>query len=1099
MNKFKISVLTLFFAFSCDAVELMQTHFETPDVVLAEEVLSAPDRHVRDFSKEIQNAIDRVAARGGGTLFLQAGHYNLDQPIIVKEGVTLRGDYPDKISECGRGTVLCITDRKGVDSTAATITVQRGSGVRGLTFWYPEQRWERPQPYPWTISAAKMEKNDNQSIFDCIIVNGWNGIRIGPQSNELHTLRRLKICALNNALFIDSTTDIGRLSELLISPQVWLESGLPRVPSGDDAQRFRDLLRNGSSVGVNFGRSDWEYIWRLRVNGYNRGVVFQKGKRGKTNAVMGDSDISGCFVALCIDTVSKVGLSLYNCRLNSNDVSVLGTGNFDTITQFHSCRLDNRVENLGKGVFSFKNCRLHNVMIESGELLMADSTFNDLTLAEDVQRVRVVGFDPRSGRLNNRTRGGDIMISPASLNQQPQQALIAPEPAPFRAPGTTRVIDVTHFGASSELDDNAVAFQRALDAAGKGEDGATVYVPAGFYRFKDDIRVPSGVELRGCFDVPHHTISDGSVLMPCHNAGDQDASAFVRLSAGSGLRGLSFWYPMQSVRDPQPYPWCVQSLGAGCWIIDTNIGNAWWGVDFATHPSEGHVVQYLSGAMFQRGLFVGNGAGWVEDVQFNPHYMGRHSSRVAFELWPGEKYNPQVLIEYQRRYLKGIIFENCLGERVRGNFLYAGHEGITFKGECVAEVLIHGSDTVSRAAYLDMDSGSQARFALAQLVSLGDYMEGAIVASDANRGAAVFMNSQIWAGNSTALLNGFGRIKLEQFNTCSGVLKANSGEVIAELGFFSNALEQQIMSDDAVRLSVLACINKFGLLRVQGGGQLSMSANSITLRHDVADFDSAASVHFKSSFEDNKVTVPLRKIATPGGGIRSVIESCTVVGHHPEAHRGRRVVRFSGVAESREHSFVYHVIYDQPILLPPDARLVYWKKPLNKLGCATAVDLFLRGGEVLRSLPCGHGNHPGARKGDPQEWKRISIPLESLSGKVVEKIMIAFDTRGVAGKFDVLFDDIEIGSPLPLSVWSVRARPAGDAFASAPLVTIEHAPELRVRYTLNGTNPTMDDRVYHKPFKIPLKTTTELRYSPFIEGAQWDAPVFGEIYRARTD
>ena len=83
-------------------------------------------------------------------------------------------------------------------------------------------------------------------------------------------------------------------------------------------------------------------------------------------------------------------------------------------------------------------------------------------------------------------------------------------------------------------------FQKALDAAG-ASGGGTVYMPAGSYRFAGRLRVPAGVELRGCFDVPHHTISWGSVLLPMAGRGNESGTPFIELAAGSGARELAVW------------------------------------------------------------------------------------------------------------------------------------------------------------------------------------------------------------------------------------------------------------------------------------------------------------------------------------------------------------------------------------------------------------------------------------------------------------------------------------------------------------------------------------------------------------------------------
>ena len=77
--------------------------------------------------------------------------------------------------------------------------------------------------------------------------------------------------------------------------------------------------------------------------------------------------------------------------------------------------------------------------------------------------------------------------------------------------------------------------------AGK-DGGGIVFVPGGNYIIRDSLIVPSGVELRGVYDVPHHTIGGGSML---HIYPGTNQSPAVTLLARAGLRGLTFNYPDQ--------------------------------------------------------------------------------------------------------------------------------------------------------------------------------------------------------------------------------------------------------------------------------------------------------------------------------------------------------------------------------------------------------------------------------------------------------------------------------------------------------------------------------------------------------------------------
>jgi hypothetical protein len=258
-------------------------------------------------------------------------------------------------------------------------------------------------------------------------------------------------------------------------------------------------------------------------------------------------------------------------------------------------------------------------------------------------------------------------------SSQPAAKCVRPAPMTFPRPKSDMVYSVVDFGASISNADNAVAFQCALAAA--KETGGTVYVPAGLYAFRQNLVIPSGVELRGSSDVPYHTISGGTVLMPYHNRNVEQGDAFIQLSQGSGVRGLTVWYPEQVTTHAVPYPWSIQSQGPDCWVVDVVIGNAWQGVDFSTYPSAGHRINYLAGGFIRRGLFVGNarGRGWVEDTQFNPHYLSRLDERIQRVSVP--PCNGEGVIELQRRQLEGLVFSNCRDEQIRGTFLYAANHG----------------------------------------------------------------------------------------------------------------------------------------------------------------------------------------------------------------------------------------------------------------------------------------------------------------------------------------------------------------------------------------------------------------------------------------
>ena len=97
------------------------------------------------------------------------------------------------------------------------------------------------------------------------------------------------------------------------------------------------------------------------------------------------------------------------------------------------------------------------------------------------------------------------------------------------------VVTDAPFGAiAGDKEDDTAAIQKALDQASK-DGGGIVFVPGGNYVIRGTLSVPGGVELRGVFDVPHHTVGGGSML---HVYPGTSKEPTVAVLAHAGLRGL---------------------------------------------------------------------------------------------------------------------------------------------------------------------------------------------------------------------------------------------------------------------------------------------------------------------------------------------------------------------------------------------------------------------------------------------------------------------------------------------------------------------------------------------------------------------------------
>ena len=263
-----------------------------------------------DDTAALQIALNAVA-HSGGTLELPPAQYLIGGNLKIPTGVALQGSWQaPHHGAYEKGTTLLLTGGRGNENSSPAITLQQSSALRGFTLLWPQQKWPNVVPYPWAIQGVGM----HNTVENITFVNAYNGIRIGhTERSELHLIRNVFGCVLRRGIFIDSTTDIGRLENVHFNPHYWNRSGHISRPSqdGNPDLKIADYTTKHLEAFI-FGRSDWQSVTSCFAFGAKIGFHFIRTKDGAANAQLMGVGADVCSVPVQIDEMQRLGVQFTN-------------------------------------------------------------------------------------------------------------------------------------------------------------------------------------------------------------------------------------------------------------------------------------------------------------------------------------------------------------------------------------------------------------------------------------------------------------------------------------------------------------------------------------------------------------------------------------------------------------------------------------------------------------------------------------------------------------------------------------------------------------------------------------------------------------------
>ena len=255
---------------------MQQTAFETQDYVITTHDIrdyGAVGDDSQDDTDTFQHAIDACEQDGGGVIFIPAGKYIFRHRLVMKPGVQLRGEWRNPEAGPAAGTVLCIYYGKNDPEGEPFIDLAESCGLKDMAFWYPEQSFEEPVPYAWTM---QQKGGLSVGLENLTFYNSWQGIWTGPKGTQLLTGKNLFMTALHIGFFRDIVYDCQKLSKIYLTPKVWVKSALPGSPKTAAQENMLRAFLLKESTGAIVAHYDWTWMYDWKVEGFRTGIKVMK-------------------------------------------------------------------------------------------------------------------------------------------------------------------------------------------------------------------------------------------------------------------------------------------------------------------------------------------------------------------------------------------------------------------------------------------------------------------------------------------------------------------------------------------------------------------------------------------------------------------------------------------------------------------------------------------------------------------------------------------------------------------------------------------------------------------------------------------------------
>lgn len=769
--------------------KLVQSSYSTIDnVVSAMSVkdYGATGDGITEVSAQFQSCLDRVKQIGGGVVFVPQGKYVIKGNLIIPKGVTLRGEWSKPVKgQAIQGTILMAYSGRADENAAAFITMQPSSAVMDLAIWYPDQLPGSITSYPASIMFGQTGYfgNDFCNAKNITFVNSYSGLVYSRvNGGSCPVISGLYGTPLSRGCEIDNIADVGRIEWIDFSPAYWAGSGLPNSPAIGGAYATW-IYENGT--GIVMRRNDWSYTCFVNIEGYNKGFHVAPSISSVGSIPNGHNysmTFTNCKTGLYFEVVSSDGIMFARVNTVNCETGIAVGENTSGVVQMHTCNIDGRSSAITIDAASSIKFMMQQCIIANGPVLISGGTFSatDCDFNNTVPQI-TLGIKSRAIITGNRFKNG-VQIKNNSLylcaiNHAPVVSKKLPD-FPVITPEThkpTRLVlyvvtDAPYFAKADGTTDNTVSIQNALNKA-SADGGGIVFLPPGKYKVLGNLTVPAGVELKGSMDISTMPTGPGSTLEVYAGKGNPAGSPFLKLAAGSGLRGINFNYPDQMytmLPDIPAYPYCIQVTGSNVYIINVGIRATYNGIDMFSYKCDNHFLDYVAGHVFATGIKVGGNStgGKIYNLQFNVIAYGC-GGESKFGNWPNSGTACFNASDYGLMNQDFLVLGNCQNELLYNNFHFSSHRGMVLASDGgtgpTGLSLGLGIDASLKSMVFEAIGTSGFDFINTQVVSLGN--QGSYIqTSPGFTSQSTLFNSDYWGSPTKGIVLNGGKIDLQLAN-----------------------------------------------------------------------------------------------------------------------------------------------------------------------------------------------------------------------------------------------------------------------------------------------------------------------------------------------